>query len=252
MQTGQVVALLAAALAAGWVDAVVGGGGLLQLPALLLAGLSPVEALAVNKCAGVFGTGSAAVTYARKAVSDPGIAVPSGLLAVPFAGLGAASASMLNAAVLKPLVLVVLIGVAAFVTMRPAFGAAAHSERRIPARIAVAVGLAGTAIAFYDGLLGPGTGTFLLIVFASVVGMDFVHASATAKAVNTGTNLGALMVFAWQGHVLWGLGLGMAVCNIAGAQIGARMAIRRGARFVRIVLLCVVTALVIRLAYDLM
>jgi uncharacterized membrane protein YfcA len=251
VQAGQVAALLAGALAAGGVDAAVGGGGRLELRRLLLAGLSPVQALATNKCAGVFGTASAAVTYARKSVFDPAVAVPAGALAVGFAGLGAASASVLDAAVLKPLVLVVLIGVAGFVAVRPAFGAAPHPERRTWARMAAAVAAAGVAIAFYDGILGPGTGTFLLIVFASVVGMDFVHASATAKVVNTGTNLGALLVFAWQGHVLWALGLGMAVCNIVGAQIGARMAIRRGAGFVRIVLLCVVTALVARLAYDL-
>jgi hypothetical protein len=108
----------------------------------------------------------------------------------------------------------------------------------------------GGFIAFYDGILGPGTGTFLLIAFTSILGMDFVHASATAKIINTGTNLGALLVFGAQGQVVWALGLGMAACNVAGAQLGARMALRRGAGFVRVVLLCVVSALVLRVGYD--
>ncbi|MEV0584670.1 TSUP family transporter, partial [Nonomuraea sp. NPDC050310] len=101
----------------------------------------------------------------------------------------------------------------------------------------------------YDGVMGPGTGTFLIIAFTTIVGLDFVHASATAKIINTGTNLGALAVFAVQGHILWALGLGMAVCNVAGAQLGARMALRRGTSFVRVVLLVVVVAMVARLAW---
>ncbi|MEW9529526.1 sulfite exporter TauE/SafE family protein [Microbispora sp. NPDC049125] len=250
MHAGQIVLLLVAALAAGWVDAVVGGGGLLQLPALLLAGLTPVQGLATNKSAAIFGTASAAVTYARKTKFDRAVAVPAGALAVVFAGVGALSAALLDAAVLKPLVMVVLIGVAAFVTLRPAFGRMPHPHLRTGARVLAAVAAAGVGIAFYDGILGPGTGTFLLIAFTSILGMDFVHASATAKVINTGTNLGALIVFAAQGHVLWALGLGMAVCNIAGAQLGARMALKRGSGFVRIVLLCVVAALVAKLAYD--
>ncbi|WP_067169872.1 sulfite exporter TauE/SafE family protein [Microtetraspora niveoalba] len=250
MGAGEVAVLLVAALAAGWVDAVVGGGGLLQLPALLLAGVSPVQAVATNKSAAIFGTASAAVTYARNTKLDRAVAVPSGVLAVAFAGLGAASAAMLEAGVLKPLVLVVLLGVAVFVTVRPAFGVVPHPHLRTRARLAAAVALAGVVIAFYDGILGPGTGTFLLIAFTSVLGMDFVNASATAKILNTGTNLGALLVFSAQGHVLWGIGLGMAVCNIAGAQLGARMALKRGSGFVRIVLLCVVTGLVLKLGYD--
>ncbi|GIH52445.1 TSUP family transporter [Microbispora rosea] len=250
MGAGQVVLLLLAAVAAGWVDAVVGGGGLLQLPVLLLAGLTPVQALATNKSAAIFGTGSAAVTYASKTKLDRAVAVPAAALAVAFAGLGAASAALLDADVLKPLVMVVLLGVGAFVTLRPGFGRLPHPHLRTRARVMTGVAVAGVGIAYYDGIVGPGTGTFLLIAFTSILGMDFVHASATAKVVNTGTNLGALVVFAAQGHVVWALGLAMAVCNITGAQIGARMALNRGTGFVRVVLLCVVAALVAKLGYD--
>jgi len=250
VEAGELILLLAAALAAGWVDAVVGGGGLLQLPVLLLAGLTQVQALATNKSAAIFGTASAAVTYARRIKLDRGVAVPAGLLAVAFAGLGAASAAMLDPDLLRPLVLAALLGVAAFVTLRPSLGRLPHPHLRTARRVAAAVAVAGMAIAFYDGILGPGTGTFLIIAFAAILGMDFVRASATAKVINVGTNLGALLVFGAQGHVLWPLGLAMAVCNIAGAQLGARMALRRGAGFVRVIMLCVVAALVARLGYD--
>jgi len=246
----QIVLLLVAAAGAGWVDAVVGGGGLLQLPALLVAGLSPVQALATNKLAAICGTASAAYTYSRNVKIDREVALPAGALAALCAGLGASAAAAISADLLRPAVMVVLLAVAAFVTFRPAFGALARPERRTRARILAAVAVTGVVIAFYDGIMGPGTGTFLIIAFTTVLGLDFVHASATAKIINTGTNLGALLVFAWQGQVLWGLGLAMALCNVAGAQAGAHMALRRGAGFVRIVLLCVVAAMVARLGWQ--
>lgn len=250
MSVEQIVLLLVAAAGAGWVDAVVGGGGLLQLPALLVAGLSPVQALATNKLAAICGTASAAYTYSRNVKIDREVALPAGALAALCAGLGASAAAAISADLLRPAVMVVLLAVAAFVTFRPAFGALARPERRTRARILAAVAVTGVVIAFYDGIMGPGTGTFLIIAFTTVLGLDFVHASATAKIINIGTNLGALLVFAWQGQVLWGLGLAMALCNVAGAQAGAHMALRRGAGFVRIVLLCVVAAMVARLGWQ--
>jgi len=112
------------------------------------------------------------------------------------------------------------------------------------------IALGGGAIAFYDGAIGPGTGTFLVLAFTSVIGADFVHGSALAKILNTGTNLGALVVFGLFGHVNWALGALLAACNIVGAQLGARLALKRGARFIRIVLLTVVLGLVARLGWD--
>ncbi|MEU0519289.1 TSUP family transporter [Streptosporangium sp. NPDC006007] len=250
MDTAEIVLLLAAAAGAGWIDAVVGGGGLLQLPALLLAGVSPVQALATNKFAAVFGTASAAVTYAGTTKIDRRVALPAGAAAVVFAGLGAASAAAISREVLIPLVMAALVGVAVFVTFRPAFGVHPHGRPRTRARTSAAIAVTGAGIAFYDGIVGPGTGTFLIIAFTVILGMDFVAGSAHSKIVNSCTNLGALLVFGFQGHVLWLLGLAMAVCNMAGAQIGARMALRRGARFVRVVLLCVVAVMVARLGYE--
>ncbi|MBB2914417.1 hypothetical protein FHS43_005729 [Streptosporangium becharense] len=246
----QIVLLLVAAAGAGWVDAVVGGGGLLQLPALLVAGVPPVQALATNKLASLVGTASAAVAYARTTKIDASVAIPAGLGAVVFAGLGAACAAAISRDALLPLVMAALLGVGLFVTLRPGLGALPHPHPRTGARLAAAIAVTGGGVAFYDGILGPGTGTFLIIAFTVILGLDFVAGSAHAKIVNGCTNLGALLVFGYQGHVLWWLGLAMAVFNVAGAQLGARMALRRGAAFVRIVLLCVVVVMVAKLGYE--
>ncbi|ADL46732.1 protein of unknown function DUF81 [Micromonospora aurantiaca ATCC 27029] len=233
-------------------DAVVGGGGLLLLPALLVAapGVPVATALGTNKLAAIFGTSTAAVTYARRTKLDWAVAGSAAGLAVLTAGLGAALAGAVPGSAYRPVVLVVLVAVAVFVLARPSLGVVASPQRRTPARVVVAVAVAGLGIALYDGLIGPGTGTFLVLAFTAILGSDFVHASAMAKVVNAGTNLGALVVFGLTGHVWWALGAAMAVCNVVGAAVGARMALRRGAGFVRVVLLVVVLALVARLGYD--
>ncbi|SCF19770.1 hypothetical protein GA0070564_10454 [Micromonospora mirobrigensis] len=237
---------------AGWVDAVVGGGGLLLLPALLVAapGLPVATALGTNKLAAIAGTGTAAVTYARRTRVDWVVAGPAAGLAVVAAGLGAVLAGSVPASAYRPVVLVVLLSVALFVLLRPRVGVVARPDRRTRVRVVVAVLVAGVGIALYDGLIGPGTGTFLVVAFTALVGADFLHGSAMAKIVNAGTNLGALVVFGVTGHVWWLLGAAMAVCNIAGAVLGARMALRRGSGFVRVVLLVVVLALVVKLGLD--
>ncbi|MDM4719131.1 TSUP family transporter [Micromonospora sp. WMMA1363] len=244
--------LLAVAALAGWVDAVVGGGGLLLLPALLLGapGMPVATALGTNKLAAIAGTSTAAVTYARRTKLDWAVAGPAAGLAVLCAGLGAVLAGAVPPAAYRPVVLVVLLAVAVFVVARPRLGVVAQPQRRTRVRMVAAVAVAGVGVALYDGLIGPGTGTFLVLAFTALVGADFVHGSAMAKVVNAGTNLGALVVFAAIGHVWWLLGAAMAVCNVAGAMLGARMALRRGSGFVRLVLLVVVLALVVRLGYD--
>ncbi|WP_433533506.1 TSUP family transporter [Micromonospora sp. CA-263727] len=235
-------------------DAVVGGGGLLLLPALLVAvpGMPPATALGTNKLAAIAGTSTAAVTFARRTKIDWAVAGPAAAMAVVCAGLGAALAGAVPPSAYRPVVLVVLLSVALFVVLRPRLGVVAVPRRRTRTRtrMVVAVLVAGVGIATYDGLIGPGTGTFLVVAFSALVGADFVHGSAMAKVVNAGTNAGALAVFAVTGHVWWLLGAAMAVCNIAGAMVGARMALRRGSGFVRVVLLVVVLALVAKLGYD--
>ncbi|WP_017580109.1 sulfite exporter TauE/SafE family protein [Nocardiopsis valliformis] len=244
--------LLLAAVAAGWIDAVVGGGGLLLLPALMVAAphMPLATLLGTNKLGAVFGTTSAAIAYARKVKIDRKVVIPTAGLALLGSGLGAALATALTADVLKPIIMVVLAGVALLVVFRPAMGTSPNPAMRTRNRILAALALAGLGVSFYDGIIGPGTGVFLIIAFTAVLGMDFLHASASAKIVNVCTNIGALVVFSLGGHVDWLLGLGLAVCTIMGAQVGARMALQRGSGFVRAVLLVVVLALLVRMGWD--
>ncbi|WP_422631902.1 TSUP family transporter [Pseudokineococcus basanitobsidens] len=251
---GTLVLLLLAALAAGWVDAVVGGGGLVQLPALLLVpGIAPVQALATNKLAGIAGTSVSAATYLRHVPDGqrppPAVALPMALLALGGAAGGAALASSLPGEALTPLVLGALVVVLVVVVARPRLGETSSQRLTGLGQVGAAATL-GAVLGAYDGLLGPGTGSFLVFALVGVLGLAFLRATATAKVVNVATNLGALLVFAPQGHVLWGLGALMALANVTGGYLGARTAVARGSRFVRLVFLVVVGALVLRLGAD--
>ncbi|MFF7879832.1 sulfite exporter TauE/SafE family protein [Streptomyces sp. NPDC007896] len=248
-----VVVLCLASLAAGWIDAVVGGGGLLLLPAMLLglpAGTPAAYALGTNKAVAIVGTTGAAVTYTRKAPVDVRLAVRIGLAALAGSTAGAFVAAGMSTDVLKPVVMVVLLGVGTFVMLRPAFGTAPSTEPVSARRVLAAIGLAGLGIGFYDGLIGPGTGTFLVLALTALLHFDLVTASATAKIVNCCTNAGALATFAWKGTVYWQLAALMAVFNLVGGTVGAHTALKRGSGFVRVVLLTVVFALVANLAYQ--
>jgi len=242
--------LLVAAFAAGWVDAVVGGGGLLQLPALLLVpGLSPVQALATNKLGSIFGTTTSALTYYRRARPDLRTALPMAGVALVGSYGGASIAAALPVAVFKPVIVVALVTVATITLLRPALGGTTSLRYSGHAhyRAAIAVGL---AIGVYDGVLGPGTGTFLVIAMVSLLGYDFLQASAKAKIVNFATNLGALLFFVPHGSVVWGLALLLGVANVAGSYLGSRMAISSGTRFIRTVFLVVVAALIVKVGHD--
>jgi uncharacterized membrane protein YfcA len=245
-----VVLLVLAGFVAGWVDAVVGGGGLIQLPALLLVpGISPVQALATNKLAGIMGTSVSAATYYRRVQPDLSTAGPMAAAALAGAGGGAALASSLPEDVFVPVILVALVAVAVYTVARPQVGRA--TELRWQGRTHRAVALAlGAGIGFYDGLLGPGTGSFLVIALVGVLGYAFLQASAQAKIVNAATNLGALVVFAAQGAPLWRLGLLVGAANVVGSYLGARTAVARGSGFVRVVFLVVVTVLIVRLGSE--
>ncbi|MEU1115355.1 MULTISPECIES: TSUP family transporter [unclassified Streptomyces] len=248
-----IVVLCLAALAAGWIDAVVGGGGLLLLPALLLGlpgGTPAAHALGTNKAVAIVGTTGAAVTYVRKTPVDVPTAVRIGLAALAGSMGGAFLAAGMSTEVLKPVIMVVLLAVAAFVILRPAFGTAPATGPASRKRILAAIGLAGLGIGFYDGLIGPGTGTFLVLALTAVLHLDLVSASATAKIVNCCTNAGALAMFTWQGAVLWQLAALMAVFNLAGGMFGAHTALKKGSGFVRAVLLTTVLALVVKMAYE--
>ncbi|MFD3720577.1 sulfite exporter TauE/SafE family protein [Streptomyces sp. NPDC058674] len=246
------IMLCVAAAAAGWVDAVVGGGGLLLLPALLLGlpNAHPATVLATNKAVAIVGTTGAAVTYVRKAPVNTKLAVRIGLAALAGSMGGALLADGIDKDAMRPLIMAALVVVAGVVVFKPGFGAAPSTAPVSRQRILLAIGLAGLGIGFYDGLIGPGTGTFLVLALTVLLHLDLVSASATAKIVNVCTNAGALAMFAYQGRVLWQLAALMAVFNLAGGMIGANMALKKGSAFVRWVLLTVVGALLVRLGYE--
>ncbi|MBB5917013.1 hypothetical protein BJY24_005925 [Nocardia transvalensis] len=244
--------LLAAATAAGWVDAVVGGGGLIILPTLFLVAptIAPQTALGTNKIAAFSGTTAATITFARKVPIRWRLLLPGAVIAAGAAAAGSAAVALIDRDYFIPIVMVVLIGVAIFVTARPSIGVTMATHAPTRRKTILVVALAAGLIGCYDGLLGPGTGTFLIITFATLLGTEFVRAAAMAKVINCGSNLGSLLFLGATGHVIWTLGLAMAVANIAGAIAGSRMALARGAGFVRAVLLIVVVGMVIRLGWQ--
>ncbi|WP_207455911.1 TSUP family transporter [Herbiconiux sp. SYSU D00978] len=244
------VLLILAAAAAGWVDAVVGGGGLLQLPALLLVpGITPVQALATNKLASIFGTGASSLTYYARAKPDLRTAIPIAVVALVGSFAGASIAATIPAAAFKPIIVVALVAVAAVTLARPTLGAELALRHQGAKHYGTAVAI-GALLGVYDGVLGPGTGTFLVIALVTALGYDFLQASAKAKIVNFATNLGALLFFIPHGSVFWGLGLILAAANVLGSRIGAGMAVERGSRFIRIAFLVVVFALILKLGAD--
>ncbi|MEE1620098.1 sulfite exporter TauE/SafE family protein [Zafaria sp. Z1313] len=250
LQAGTLLLVVVAGLAAGWIDAVVGGGGLLQLPALLLVpGITPVQALATNKLGSVFGTTTSAVTYYRRASPDLKTALPMAGIALAGSFGGAIIATVLPASVFKPIIVAALVAVALFTAFKPTVGELTRLRFTGPRHYATA-GLIGLVIGFYDGLIGPGTGSFLIIAMVVFLGYNFLASSAKAKIVNMATNLGALAFFLPSGHLLWGLGLVLGVANMIGGYLGARMAVSKGSRFIRIVFLVVVGVLILRLGYD--
>jgi uncharacterized membrane protein YfcA len=244
-----VLALLAlAALAAGYVDAVVGGGGLIQLPALLLGlpDASPIQVLATNKLASFCGTSVSSVTYYRRVRPDPRTFLP--LMALAFAGSasGAVVASTIPRSAFDPIVLVALVVVGAYVLLKPDLGG--DTELRFSGHRHTGVAmLTGFIIGFYDGALGPGTGSFLVFALVGFMGYGFLEASAKARLANWATNLAALCVFVPHGAVLWQVGLVMGLANLTGGYLGARTAVARGAGFVRVFFVVIVGAFVVRI-----
>lgn len=247
-----VLALLGlAALAAGFVDAVVGGGGLIQLPALLLGmpNAAPVQVLATNKVASISGTTVSAATYYRRIRPDPRTFLP--LMALAFVGsaCGAAVASQIPREAFEPIVLVALVLVGGYVLLKPELGE--ETALRFAGHRHLAAAMAtGLAIGFYDGALGPGTGSFFVIALVGLMGYSFLEASAKARLANWATNLAAILVFAPQGAIVWEVALVMAVCNVVGGYVGARTAVSRGARFVRVFFILVVSAFIVTLGGD--
>ena len=236
---------------AGFVDAVAGGGGLVQLPALLI-GLNekPIPLiLGTNKVPSIFGTTSAAINYFKKVKPDLHI---TSYMALP-AFLGSVSGARLAAEVPKdifrPLILSLLILVSLYTFFRPHLGLE-EKLRFSRQKTKVIVALCGLLIGFYDGIFGPGTGTFLIFLLVGLIGYAFIKASATAKIVNIATNLGAIISFHFTGHIWWKLGFALAIANVTGGILGSKLAIKGGSKLVRKFFLVVSVILIAKVGYD--
>ncbi|UIF86164.1 TSUP family transporter [Cupriavidus sp. UYPR2.512] len=243
--------LAVAAFLAGLIDAVAGGGGLVQIPAMFSAypNIAPATLLGTNKMGSIAGTANAALRYGRSVRIYWGATAPAVVAAFIFSMAGAWALTRIPAEPLRkalPFVLVVLL---VYTVAKKDLGTE-HAPTLSGSRERFAALLAGAAIGFYDGVFGPGTGSFLMIAFVRVFGYDFLHASASTKVVNLATNLAALLLLASKGHIWWQLGLVMAVANVAGSQVGSRLALRHGSAFVRKVFIVVVSALILKTGWD--
>ena len=252
LDLGLLLVMAVAGFAAGWVDAVVGGGGLIQLPALVLGfpGASPAQLLATNKISSVFGTATSSITYWRRIRPDLRTALP--MAAVAFVGAigGALIGLNIPKSAFNPIILVMLVVVGTYTLFKPSLGTVT-ALRYTGVRHGATAMAVGLLIGVYDGALGPGTGSFLVFALVGLLGYAFLEASAKAKITNFATNMGALVVFIPGGHVMWRVGLLMAAMNILGGYVGARTAVARGSTFVRVVFMLVILAFIIRIGGDL-
>lgn len=239
--------LVLAAFCAGFIDSIAGGGGLISVPALMLAGASPVEALATNKLQGTFGSGTAMLTYARAGHVRLGDQLGMAAVSAGAGAAGATVAHLIPAEVLRIIMPVVLIGVAAFFALKPGLSDDTRAARiPLPVFGVTVVPL----VAAYDGFFGPGTGSFFMMGFVLLVGYGVLKATAHTKVLNFASNIGSLLVFAFSGASWWGVGLAMALGQIAGASLGARVAMRVGARLIKPLLVFVSTAMALRLLWQ--
>lgn len=235
---------------AGMVDAVVGGGGLIQIPMLL--GQFPQVAIptlfGTNKLSSIAGTGLAVWRFARRIEIPWAVVLPATAAALIGAWIGAALVAWISKDIMRPMVLVLMVAVATYTYLRKDLGLTESRSLEPKDRWrGVAIGL---AIGFYDGFFGPGTGSLLIFGFVRLFGMDFMRASASAKVINAATNVSAIAFFASHGPLMWQVGLIMAACNLSGSQVGAALALRHGTGFIRKAFLAVVVVLIVKLGLD--
>ena len=245
------VVLAFAALFAGFIDSVVGGGGLIQVPAMfsILPRELPATLFGTNKIASIFGTANAAWRYMRRVNMPWRTTLPAAAAALVFSYLGAMSVAWLPRDLLRPLILVLLIVAAAYTFWRKEFGIT-HEPLHDGRKELVYALLVGAVVGFYDGFFGPGMGSFLILLFIRFFGFDFLHASAAAKIVNVATNLAAIAYFVPNGYYIGIAALVMAVSNVLGSFVGTHLALRHGSAFVRKAFLVVVCALIVKFAWD--
>ena len=251
LELAQWALLLGGAAVAGWVDAVIGGGGLVLIPLIMavIPGVAPATSRATNKLAAVSGTASAAFTLMRTVQPPMKETLKLGLIAGIASGVGALAATLMQEEFMRPLIIVLLLAVGTFVAFKPSFGAGNSDGIRGGWRTWAALA-AVAGIGFYDGIFGPGTGMFLIMSFTAIFSQNFIKSAAMAKVVNTATNLGGLATFIIGGHVWWTLGIALAIANIAGAQLGARTVLGGGTKLVRYALLTLVVVMSVNLAWQ--
>ena len=244
-------ALCVLAFFAGLVDSVIGGGGLIQVPALLviLPGVPVATIFGTNKIISVAGTTAALAQIARKVTVPWRMLLAAAIVGAIFAFIGARSVTLIDPALLKPIILLLLIAVAIYTFVRKDFGHLHAPKWPESKQRWIAIGI-GAVLGFYEGFFGPGTGSFLIFAFVGLLGFNFLTASASAKVINITTNLAAIVWFAWNGNIIYKLAIPMAVFNVAGALVGSRLAIQKGSGFLRVFFLIVMVALILRYAYD--
>jgi uncharacterized membrane protein YfcA len=246
--TIQTIALLAvAAFVAGFIDSIAGGGGLVTVPALLLAGLSPVDSLGTNKLQGLFGSGSATLAYAAKGQVDPRKQSRPALFAFAGGALGALAATVVPADILRAALPVVLIAIALYFALKPNMNDVDRAERMTPLLFSMTL---VPLVGLYDGLFGPGAGSFYMLAFVTLAGYGVLKATAHTKLLNFASNIGGFVVFAAAGVIYWKIGLMMGVCQFLGARVGALLAVRIGARLIKPLLVVVCVALAVKLLAD--
>ncbi|WP_435257365.1 TSUP family transporter [Thioclava sp. FR2] len=239
--------LVFAGFLAGFVDAIAGGGGLITVPALLLAGASPVEALATNKLQGTFGSATAALSYARAGKVDLRSQARMALVSGAAGAAGAMVAHLIPAEVLRLIMPIILVAVALFFALKPGLSDEDRVQRMTPALFTFT---AVPLIAAYDGFFGPGTGSFFMLGFVMLAGYGVLKATAHTKLLNFASNFGSLLVFVFSGATWWIVGLCMALAQIAGAYVGAKLAMRIGARLIKPLLVATSTAMAARLLWQ--
>jgi uncharacterized membrane protein YfcA len=247
-----VALLFLAMFSAGFVDAIAGGGGLIQTPAMLLSfpDRNPVSVVATSKTAAFFGTSTAAIKYRKSIKTDPKLLLAMVIPAFFGAALGAHLASRISSESYKSSIFFVMIAIFIYTLVKPELGKN-HVEKYAPGKLKAIGAVAAFIIGFYDGLIGPGTGTILMIALVAIMGFAFVGASAIAKVVNATTNLASIIVVGLTIGVMWKLGLLLGVANLAGGYMGSHMAIKKGSSFIRIFYLIVTGLLILRLGYSL-
>ena len=251
MEMEVIITLIFIAFFAGAIDAAVGGGGLIQIPALMgaLPHTSTATIFGTNKLASICGTASAAFSYLRQVKLEWKLLAVVAINACMSSFGGAACVSMIPQEVLKPFVLFMLIVIAIYTLIKKQFGQH-HVQQQLTTKMLILAGIGGLTIGFYDGIFGPGTGSFFIFFFIKYLKFDFLHASALSKIGNFMTNFAALSFFVPTGHILLSLGLMMAVANVCGSLVGVKMALKYGSGFIRILFLILVSILICRLAYQ--